>query len=74
MTNFEWPPANAQAAVRSNAKKRRRPENRWRIEGEYVTCAEIGERIGIGESAAASRLRRLQRASGPITWDRLRAA
>lgn len=62
--------------ARTTASARKRagsPVNRIRIEGEYLSAREIAERIGISESVAWRRLAMLRGASGPITWDRLRA-
>lgn len=62
---------NAKAKQRSAFRSRQ--ENLWRIEGEYVTIREIAERLGICANAASNRLRRLQGATGAITWARLAA-
>jgi hypothetical protein len=43
------------------------------IEGQYVTLSVIAQRIGKGESAASSRLRREQAKPGPVTWAGLSA-
>lgn len=42
------------------------------IEGEYVTTAQIGERLGIDRKRAGERLSRARRIAGPVTWNRLR--
>jgi hypothetical protein len=42
------------------------------IEGEYLTTAQIGERLGVSRKAAASRLSKVRRMPGRVTWDRLR--
>lgn len=52
---------------------RGRPADTYRIEGEYVTMREIAERIGETYDATRRRMRTLKKASGPITWERLRA-
>ena len=59
-------------AVAASRSRNAAPENRFRIEGEYVNTPEIAERLGINVGAAASRLAKLKRATGPITWARLR--
>ena len=45
----------------------------YRIEGEYVTMREIAERLGINATTAGSRMAKLKKASGAVTWERLRA-
>jgi hypothetical protein len=42
------------------------------IEGEYLTTAQIGERLGVSGKHAASLLSKARRMAGPVTWDRLR--
>lgn len=65
--------ADVEKITASARKRAREPVNRIRIEGEYLSAREIAERIGISESVAGRRLAMLRGASGPITWDRLRA-
>jgi transposase-like protein len=45
----------------------------YRIEGEHVTMSEIARRLGVPESTAYSRMRKLRGASGAVTWARLAA-
>ena len=71
MTNFAFSAASTANGVRRSSAQRSRPEQRWRIEGEYVTITEIGQRVGVSVTVASGRLRRLQKASGAITWARL---
>lgn len=49
-----------------------RPEL-YRIEGDTVSMSDIAKRLGISESAARSRLKKLRGASGAIDWRRLEA-
>lgn len=59
-----------------NRPKRNSPQTRaavFRINGESLTYAEIGLRLGISDDAARSRMKRLRLASGAITFERLRA-
>jgi hypothetical protein len=42
------------------------------IEGEYVTTAQIAERLGVSRKTAVDRLSRARRLPGAVTWDRLR--
>lgn len=42
------------------------------IEGDYVTTAQIGERLGISRGRAGERLSKARRLPGPVTWERLR--
>jgi DNA-directed RNA polymerase specialized sigma24 family protein len=63
-------PSDRQFAQRRRATKR--PEV-FRIEGETLTYAEIGARLGISDRAAARRMQKLFGASGPLNWERLRA-
>lgn len=44
------------------------------IEGEYLTTAQIGERLGIERKRAGERLSRARRLPGPVTWERLRGS
>lgn len=63
-----------EAAGRKAKARAAAPENRYRIEGEYVSTLDIAERIGTTRSVAMSRVARLRNASGPITWARLRGS
>lgn len=62
------------AEKRARAAKRgiSRRVSQYRIEGETLTFAQIGKRLGISKDAASLRMRRLRGASGAITWLRLR--
>ena len=42
------------------------------IEGESLTAAQIGSRLGISTVLARERLRRERKKPGPVTWDGLR--
>lgn len=47
--------------------------SKYRIEGEFVTIAEIAQRAGLTAKRASYRMAELRNASGPITWARLSA-
>lgn len=49
----------------------KRNAGRFNVEGELVTYAQIGARLGVSETAAGSRLKREQQQSGPVTWEGL---
>lgn len=40
----------------------------YSIEGEPVTHAQIGQRLGVSVSAARKRFLRERRKPGPVTW------
>lgn len=61
--------ARARAAVSAG---RANPPARHQIEGETLTCAEIGVRLGLAKNTAASKLRAAKKLDGPVTWARLR--
>jgi DNA-directed RNA polymerase specialized sigma24 family protein len=58
--------------LRASAKKASQRPAIFRIEGESVTYAQIGERLGIASDTARLRMARLRLASGAVTWQRLR--
>lgn len=64
-----------QAAARARASEsagRSSQAGRYRIEGETLTAAEIGERLGCAKNTALNKLRAARGLAGPITWARLR--
>lgn len=71
--SFAFNPEAVREGIARSVVRRQRPENKWRIEGEYVTQAEIADRLGITVKTANPRMAKLQKASGPITWSRLGA-
>jgi hypothetical protein len=64
---------NAQLSTRDKSRRGARPAERWRIEGEYFTFAEIAKRLGVGRDAVRLRMQKLRGASGAVTWERLAA-
>lgn len=42
------------------------------IEGEYVTYAQMAERMGVHESTAKSRFQKAKALPGPVTWEGMR--
>lgn len=44
----------------------------YAIEGEYMTRKQIGDRLGITEEAVRSRMNRLKKLPGAITWEKLK--
>lgn len=50
----------------------KRINNHYSIEGENVTNKDIAERIGISVTNVDTRLRRLRKEPGAITWAKLR--
>lgn len=44
----------------------------YAIEGEYVTRKQIGERLGIAERTVRTRMDRLKKLPGAITWEKLK--
>lgn len=56
----------------SASSGRASPKHTYLIEGEYVTSAQIAERLGLSTSTAEGRFRRARKMEGPVTWDRLR--
>lgn len=44
----------------------------YAIEGEYMTRKQIGERLGITEEAVRSRMNKLKKLPGAITWGKLK--
>lgn len=57
-----------------DSTKTHRPKaERWRIDGRYLTKAEIAAEIGVTPAAIGFRMAKLRGASGAITMDRLRA-
>lgn len=46
--------------------------NRWPVEGEYLSAAEVGERIGVSRKIAQKRMRRILNKQAPLTWPALR--
>jgi len=68
-------PVTSATSARMVAAARKRPraaEHAYRIEGEYLCVRDIAERLGASKSAVQKRLAALRRASGAITWSRLR--
>jgi hypothetical protein len=65
---------NAQISTRESSRRggRKNQAEKWRIEGEFLTYAEIGERLGVSTETARFRMQKLRGASGKITIDRLR--
>lgn len=49
----------------------KRREQRWCIDGENYTLAQIAERLGIIPDSAGVALRKAQKLPGPVTWERL---
>lgn len=41
------------------------------IEGEYVTSTDIAARLGISDSVARSRLAKVKKQPGAVTWAKL---
>lgn len=64
-----------QAAARvraSHSAGRANPPARYQIEGETLTAAEIGVRLGNTKNTAEAKLRAARKMPGPVTWERLR--
>lgn len=68
---FNFHPEDAKRNVAVSTAKRQRAENKWRIEGEYVSRVEIAERLNLPVSTVDHRLKRLVKATGAITWARI---
>lgn len=45
-----------------------KPAHRYLIEGEYVTVAQIAQRISKSPGTAWGRLNKLRSQPGPVTW------
>ena len=69
--NFPTPGAEAREyGKRGNAAAN--AGSGYRIDGEYVTVPEIAERIGKSMDFVRRRMAELRKASGAITFDRLK--
>lgn len=62
-----------QSAIVTERARQRAAEPKWRVESEPVTMHDIAERLGITYQSAVARMSKLRKASGAITWDRLKA-
>jgi hypothetical protein len=60
--------------ARKSRERGAQAANKLRIDGAYMSVAEIAREIGVTDSIAARRIRSLRSASGPITLERLRNA
>jgi len=72
---MNFPTAGAEASA--YGKRGNRAANAcsgYRIDGEYVTVPEIAERIGKSMDFVRRRMAELRKASGAITFDRLKGA
>lgn len=57
----------------AKAKARRaKPENKLYIDGSYYLISEVAKVLGVSANVAGKRVSKLIRASGPITFQRLR--
>lgn len=46
--------------------------NRWYIEGEQLTVADVSKRLGISLNAAQKRIRRIRKKGQPLTWSAIK--
>jgi hypothetical protein len=74
MTRYSVTAAEVADKAAKARKKGSLPANRLRIEGAYLSIADIARELGVTEGMAARRIRALRSASGPITLERLRNA
>jgi hypothetical protein len=65
-----YPKSDAELASRRRGAKK---AQYYRIEQENVTIAQIAKRLGVTTGRARKRMRKLQGASGAVTWSRLAA-
>ena len=56
---------------RAAVSAKRRAEQ-WCIEGEYVTAAQMAERVGVTVDTVHGRLSNAKQMEGAVTWERLR--
>lgn len=68
MGNFNLQEGDRKRAVARTAAKR---VGRYKIEGEYVTDAQIAERLGVTTDRAQKRRKEAAKLDGPITWAKL---
>lgn len=52
----------------SSGRASKRRAGRYCIEGELMTYAQVGVRLGVSESVAGARVKREQKKDGPVTW------
>jgi hypothetical protein len=62
---------SSQGYLKQAGRASKRRAGRYLIEGESVTYADIGKRLGVSESVAGSRVKREQVKAGPVTWEGL---
>jgi hypothetical protein len=62
-----------QISTRTNSRRGTRPAERWRIESESLTYAEIAKRLGVSVDTARLRMQKLRGADGAITFAKLEA-